>query len=188
MITLNEATTALYGAYRLARYDPSGVNYFDTTIAGFWRSFYGAVFVAPLFLLRISIRFQNGAWDAPAVHVVAIESLAYVIGWVAFPLAMVWVARLLERESAFIRYIVAYNWALVLQSAVFIPVEALSLTRMIPIAAGNMMLLVLVMAIAGYTWFVARTALNLAPVTAAGIVALDFVLAIVIDAIAESRL
>ncbi len=75
-----------------------------------------------------------------------------------------------------------------LQSVAFIPVEVLSITHIIPIAAGNMLLLALVAAIAAYTWFVARTALNLAPVTAAGIVALDFVLSVVIDAIAESRL
>ena len=138
-------------------------------------------------LLWIAIRFQGGAWDAPAVRVVAIESLIYVIGWVAFPLVMVWVARLLEREPAYIRYIVAYNWALVLQSAVIIPVKALSITQMIPIAAGDTMLVGLVALIAAYMWFIARTALNLSGAAAAGIVFLDFVLASVIDAIAESR-
>ena len=188
MITLNEATTALYGAYRLARFDARGMDFFNTTVAGFWRSFYGAAFVAPFFLLWIAIRFQSGAWDAPAVRVVAIESLSYVIGWVAFPLVMVWVARQLERESAYIRYIVAYNWALVLQNAVVIPVEALSITHMIPVAAGNTMLLGLIALIAAYMWFIARTALNLAPATAAGIVVLDFVLSFFIKAIAEGRL
>ncbi len=38
MISAQEATTALYGALRLARFDPSGMDFFEQTKTGFWRS------------------------------------------------------------------------------------------------------------------------------------------------------
>ena len=51
MISLREVITALYGAYRLARFDPGGLGFYEVTVQGFWRSFFAAVNPAadPLF-------------------------------------------------------------------------------------------------------------------------------------------
>ena len=38
---------SIYGAWRLALLDPSGLNWFDVSIEGFWRSFFAAAIVAP---------------------------------------------------------------------------------------------------------------------------------------------
>ena len=38
-----ESATSLYGAFRLARFDPHGMNYFNAGPSGFWRSFWAAV-------------------------------------------------------------------------------------------------------------------------------------------------
>ena len=56
MVTSREVVAALYGAYRLARFDPSGLALFDATIAGFSRSFFAAVLVAPVYLVLLLIR------------------------------------------------------------------------------------------------------------------------------------
>lgn len=34
-----EVASSLYGAFRLARFDPSGLNYFNISLNGFWNSF-----------------------------------------------------------------------------------------------------------------------------------------------------
>ena len=57
---------------------------------------------------------------AGPLRVFLVESIAYVIGWVAFPLAMVYVARALGREKRYVNYIVAFNWAQVPQVLLFL--------------------------------------------------------------------
>ena len=42
-----EVLSALYGAYRLAWFDVSGMTFLNLTVEGFWRSFFAAVLVAP---------------------------------------------------------------------------------------------------------------------------------------------
>ena len=42
-----EIAYGIYGAWRLARLDVTGMEVFDRTVAGFWKSFFAAVLVAP---------------------------------------------------------------------------------------------------------------------------------------------
>jgi len=125
-MTLTEnMATSLYGAYRLARADKSGLNYFDASIDGFWRSFFAAVVIAPLFALFLIVRYSFGEFDASPFRYLMVESISYVIAWVAFPLLMFYIAQAIGREEQYIRYIVAYNWASVWQNFVYIPLAVL---------------------------------------------------------------
>ena len=54
--TAGETLRALYGAYRLARLDAGGMAYFDSSIGGFWRSFFAAVLVVPFYALLLVMR------------------------------------------------------------------------------------------------------------------------------------
>ena len=129
MISAREVLTALYGALRLARFDPSGLDFFEQTETGFWRSFFAAVLVAPFYLMLTSIRYSGLTETVPFVRFLAIETIAYVIAWVAFPLLMAALTRSLGREAHYIRTIVAYNWAAVWQNALYMPVAMLSVRR-----------------------------------------------------------
>ena len=82
MISLREVLTALYGAYRLARLDVGGLRFFDITDQGFWRSFFAAALVAPLYLVLLLIRYSNLPAPIPLFRFIALESIAYVIAWV----------------------------------------------------------------------------------------------------------
>ena len=114
-------TNAIYGAYRLARADANGMSYFDKSVGGFWRSFFAAVLVAPLFLLLLIIRFAVDEIDVGAFRFYTIEGVAYVIGWTLFPLVIYYLIQSLEKGSEFIGFIVAYNWASVLQNGFYLP-------------------------------------------------------------------
>ena len=122
MITTREAATALYGAYRLARVDEHGMDFFDTSIEGFWRSFYAAALVAPLYVILMVTRFQAGDVQASGLQFVAVEMIAYVTSWVAFPVVAAYLAPMVQRDHRYLRYIVAYNWASVLQNLVCLPI------------------------------------------------------------------
>ena len=48
-----EVASSLYGAWRLACLDESGMGYFNISVEGFWRSFFAAVLLAPVYMLAI---------------------------------------------------------------------------------------------------------------------------------------
>ncbi len=178
MTALNKAATALYGAYRLARLDPDGMKYFDDSPHGFWHSFAAAVVVLPLFIGTMLTRWINLPDTVNGWRYVSIELIAYVIAWTAFPVIMVLVVRAMDREQFYIRGIVAYNWAAVLQNLVYMPVAILSLSGVAGIEPLALIILFLVMF---YTWFVIKTALQLSPLLAWSIVALDLIISMVLS-------
>ncbi len=180
MISAREAAFALSGALRLARMDPGGLGHFDTSIAGFWRSFYAAVVVVPAYILLMIFYAALEPVDAGPGRWVVVEAIAYVIEWTAYPLAMVFISRWLACSDNYIRYIVAHNWANVLGIALFLPVAAIAVLN--PALTGLIYLAMI--AILVYQWYVARTALEITGGAAAGLMVFNFVLSFFISSVA----
>ncbi len=180
MITLDETVRSLYGAWRLARFDSEGLKYFDSTIDGFWRSFFAAVLVAPFYLILLVLRYQSDFGHVPALQFFSIEGLAYVIAWLAFPVVMITIATSIDRRRYFVRYIVAYNWASVLQNALYLPIVILAVAGVLGRGASEVLSLAVLTWVLAYSWFITRRALDITGPAAAGIVALDFLLSILI--------
>ncbi len=184
MISAREAAYALLGAGRLARMDPGGLSHFDTSVPGFWRSFYAAVVVAPVYVLLMVFYAILHPVDAGPVRWVVVEAIAYVIEWTAFPLAMVTIARWLSRSDNYIRYIVAHNWANVLGVALFLPVAAI--TAINPALVGLMYMAMI--AVFVYQWYVARTALVITGGEAGVLMVFNLVLSLFINVVASAML
>ena len=188
MLSAREAATSLYGAYRLARFDARGMTYFETSLAGFWRSFFAAVIVAPMFAVVLVMRYAAGEAAVDGVRFASVEAIAYVIAWVAFPLVMVSLARLLDREERYLGYIVAYNWASVLQNGLYLPLVMLGAAGVIPAETAGPLILIALSLIFVYGWFIAKVALDVGAWTAVALVALDLMLSVFIDIVASSML
>lgn len=182
MITTREVVSALYGVWRLAHFDENGWRHLDDSIDGFWKSFFAAVLVAPFHVITLLLSLV--ASDMPATagpgRIIAVYTIAYVIGWVAFPVAMVGIADLLDRRDKYLRYIVGFNWAITVQVMVFLPVAILFAAVGLNLFTG-LLNLVAVFAIATYAWFVARTGLGIPGSTAVAIVLLDLVISIALN-------
>ncbi len=184
MIETRDVARGVFGAWRLAHFDPQGMTYIDQTLEGFWKSFFAAVIVLPGFLAFKALArdtLSEELVNVPLWRVVTIEGIAYVISWIAFPLVMVIIADLLDRRTRYIGFIVAANWSAVVQIAVFLPATA------IYAATGNtlafMLFIVIWSGLFVYAWFIAKTALDISGPAAAGIVGLSFVLDILIDGV-----
>lgn len=185
MISLSDAMRALYGAYRLARGDAGGMDYFDRTVTGFWRSFIAAVIIAPLLLVLLGVRYKAGLVEAPVWRYLTVESIAYVMQWFAFPVLMLPVVKALDCEARYIGFIVAYNWASVWQNMIFLPIliilEALTISR----GTASLIIVVVLAAVVTYSWYVTRVALAIGGFTAFGIVAIDYLLGYLILVVAQ---
>ncbi|HEY4136124.1 MAG TPA: hypothetical protein VGO34_13020 [Alphaproteobacteria bacterium] len=181
MISLRDLSAGIYGAWRLAHFDPQGLRYFDSSDAGFWRSFWAAVIAAPAYALVVALNLGDGDPPVNLARLVLIEGIAYVMGWTAFPLAMAGVAQKLGRGHHFTRYIVACNWCGVIEMTAFLPAVAIGAA----IPGLSILPALVALALFGYQWYVARLALDVSPVQAVLPVALNFLLGLVISLVAR---
>jgi hypothetical protein len=185
MISAAEVTRSLYGAWRLACRDPLGLQLFDTSIEGFWRSFYAALVALPAYAVMVGFRISDELATVDPMRLFAIEAIAYVIGWTAFPLVAFYLTQVLSRASYYPAYIVAYNWANVLQVALYMPVTVLAGSGIVSTGIGATLGLTATFAIIIYQYYVARTVLDIEPLPAIGLVVTDLVLGLMLNGTVE---
>jgi hypothetical protein len=172
-----EVQLAVGGALRLAVGDRRGLGFFDASIDGFWRSFRAAVICYPLYLLLLGFRVGSQQWAASGIApIVLVESIAYVIAWVAFPLVILPLSRWLGREHRFFAFMVAYNWSQILQTALFALVGIDGATGLLAPSAAHFAQLIAVAAVLVYEWYIARVALAVSGAQATLVVMVDLML------------
>jgi hypothetical protein len=181
MITSQEVSRGIYGAWLLARKDAKGVFLFDNTVEAFWRSFWAAGVALPLYGILLVLRNSGATIGVAPGAALLIHSIAYVLGWIAFPFAMFHVARMFDRQHWYCRYIAAYNWAVVLQLSLMMLVSSIVATGIFSSAIGTALTVGTVLAVLTYQGFIARVALQATIPGAVGIVLLDLVLSLMID-------
>jgi biotin transporter BioY len=180
-----EAWLAFSGALRLARGDRSGLACFDRSLDGFWRSFRAAAVTYPLYLMLLTMRVSVTEWQrSGGWRIVIVETIGYVIAWVAFPLIMLAVTRRIGRAHRFFDFMVPYNWCQVPQSALFVLVGIGTESRILGSRAGESLDIVAAIATLVYEWYIARVALDTTVSAAAFVVIVDLVLGVAISRVA----
>jgi len=183
-----EVRLALAGTWRLARGDRGGLFCFDRSLDGFWRSFRAAIIAYPFYLVLLAMRVSVAEWQrSGGWRILAVETIGYVIGWVAFPLLMLTVTQHLGRAHRFFDFMVPYNWCQVPQSALFVLVGLAFESGMLgPRSAAGIGLVAVVATLIyeWYVWYIARVALDITGPTAVFIAVLDFVLGVLISQVA----
>ena len=182
-----EMRLALVGALRLAKGDRGGLSCFDRSLDGFWRSFRAAVIAYPLYLILLMMRVTIAEWErSGGFYIIVVETIAYVIAWVAFPLAMLTVTRWLNRSHRFFDFMVPYNWSQLPQSALFVLVGLQSTSDAISTQPAQVIEIAAAIAVLVYEWFIARVALETTAAAAALVVLVDLVLGVLISHVASS--
>lgn len=184
--SLREIVASLYGSWRLAHFDRTGMAYFDKTIEGFWRSFFAALLIAPLYAVMLGLRYGAEGEPGDPMHYGLIEAISYLISWLAYPVVMLSLTEALDCRDRFIGYMVAYNWALVLQNCLLIPIATLNALHVFGPDIATVLWLAAVIAVIVYLWFIARTGLGVQSLTAVGIVSVDILLSLLISAFTDN--
>jgi hypothetical protein len=183
-----ESARALYGAYRLASLDSTGMDYFRNTRGAFWRSFNAALIIAPFYAGLLFMRYTMGEISTTALRFISIEAISYIIAWVAFPVVVDFLITAMGRREKYIRFIIAYNWAAVLQNLLYLPLAMLSVNGVLPPSSAGFLGLVILVLFMVYIWFITKIALDIPGGWAATIVAIDFTLSLLINGYAEKLL
>ncbi len=178
-----EVLESLYGAWRLAFLDRSGMRHFNLSVDGFWRSFFAAVLVAPGFALLVAQKLGARTGPLDLGWAALVQIVAYALSWAAFPLAAVVLTQLLGLSRNYVRLIIALNWASVLQVGVFL--AALVVELVMPGLLDGLIVLLVTGAILFYQWFVTRAALETTGGIALLLVLVDLILNTAINLSAE---
>ena len=184
MMASREPAAALYGVSLLLRFEKRGFAFFNATPEGAWRSLRVAFLILPVFVLELVLRV-NLADDAPPLwRFFTIETLCYAISWVSFPVALWHITAVLDRQSKFCAYLVAYNWFHIATAYAYLPILVLAGLGLMP---QDLLLLLTLLFLAGYVaynTFIAANALDLTVGTAMLVVVFDIVLSLMISQVA----
>jgi len=175
-----EIFNALFGAWRLLLLDRDGMNWFNLTIAGFWRSFLAAVMVAPLYFATLDMGAEGTSGPDGLLPV---RTLQYIAGWIIFPVIMIGITRMMDWTDRYVAFIVAYNWSSVIMIGIMLPVTLFDQAYRTPgprLDLVDAFYYIVFMFTLFYGWFVAHTALRIGPVIAIAIVLLDLIVAFAI--------
>lgn len=182
-LTARDVAQSVYGVYRLARFDATGVEFLNRTASGALASFYAAVIVLPAYVMLLALRMADTPVSAPLPLVLVVESLSYVISWTAYPLVMHSVTLLMGRQDRYFEFLTAYNWSSVVQMSVYLPAALLASSGYLPSGVGPGLLFGVTMAMLTYQWFILRTTLQVNGLYAAMLIMLDlFMSAVIADA------
>jgi hypothetical protein len=124
-VLAREVSHALYGTWRLARMDRSGLAFFERSVDGFWRSWWSLAFTFPAGLV-ISAMHGGPEWEHSGLpRIAVVQGIGTVIGYAGYALIALALVGFIGRSARFFDYIVAYNWSQVPLSALFLVLTVL---------------------------------------------------------------
>jgi hypothetical protein len=185
MISREDIAKGLFGAWMMARGDKRAAVLFDNNLDAVWKSFWAAALCLPAYLAIVLLDYLQNPPTGGLGRFLAAQSIAYVIGWAAYPLLMVTVTRLLERLLVYPRYIAAYNWANVITLNLSLLAAVLGASGLLPRGGMAFVQLIVLTAIVAYEGFIAATLLALPPWRAGLVVAIDLLLSFLVTGLAE---
>lgn len=186
--SLQEVLAAIYGAWRLFRFDPRGLQLFEDSVPACLRSFFAAVIVAPGFALIRLVDLMGSELTTGFLGILLVETLAYVIIWTAFPLALYYMSRAIGRDSRYLLAVTALNWSVVIQTAILLPVYLVTATGILTpgfVALATLIAFVVTLLYEGY---VARAALEVSPIMAAWVVGVDVAISFGVNSVVDGLL
>jgi hypothetical protein len=169
------------GAWRLAKGDTGGMEHFDFSADGFWRSFWALVIVAPGYAILVADQYARGGQPVAFWPTFVAESLSYLLGWAAFPVVAIFLARFFDVAERYVPLIVALNWSSMVQMVAFL----------VPIAFGVLLspavvtffLMLVSGAVLFYQGFIIKTALGCPVGIAVAFLAADLVAVMLVNGI-----
>ena len=185
--SLREVSFGLYGAWRLARLDTRAMAWFDRSPDGTARSFWAAIICFPTFVALLALRVSPTDWAHSGVaHILLVESIGYVVGWAAYPLAALSFCHLLRVGNGGFDFVTAYNWSQILETGLFLVVAIVATLHIIPNDAANILSLAILLMVLAYEWFIARVATGAGAGVATALVLIDLVIGAGLSRVTQS--
>ncbi len=175
-----EAARGMRGAWLLLRRDPAAPKWFNISLEGFWRSFFVAFLLLPLYYAyHVQLGPPEGAEDVEPLRRWLTEGIGYAIGWTLWPLLAFYLTQALDCGERYLGYIIAYNWAQMLAAPFLIAVSVL-LKPLLPEAVWVILYLAALTGVLAFEYSIARQMLDVPPVKALAVEGAVFTLSLVL--------
>lgn len=174
MSIVEESRKSIRGALRFARLDVDGIEDFNVSLDGFWRSFTAAVLCLPGYLYLVASDGDLAKIDPAKMWVV--QTIAYTLAWTAWPLMSFYMTRAFDRGDRHLAYIIVYNWAQVIGYYAIVLVIVL-------FGEGDMgrwVFTIVYFVVLAYEWFIAWKLLDIPVGGAVGVQFLNVLLGLAI--------
>ena len=181
MIDLAYAARSIFGAWRLVRFDRTGLALLDGSRIGAIRSFWAAVLLLPPFAILKLIHYWPILGDYPPLPWLTLEALFYVIKWVAPAVVLHLIAEVLDRRHRFHLALAAYNWSSVIQTAILLVVVVAGAIGLLPAALVPTLILIVLVGLLIYIGFVLRVSLDISVPIASLLVAMDLAFSVTLN-------
>jgi len=194
IVTADEVNRSLRGTLDLLHSRAEGLKSFDMSERGFWRSFAAIWLTLPAYVVSLAFeRLRLGLLEPDRsllgnIWIDLVVALGHVAGFVALPLAMIWITRSLNLTKAYVPFVIVTNWITVMGLLVLsLPAMLLLLDWATPPLASVFSLAFAVI-IVRMQWFATKATLGVSGLAAFGIVLLGIVLNSCVGSITRSLL
>ena len=185
MTVATSVTSGMQAALLLARGRADGVYLLNDDMAEARRSFWAAVICLPAFVCLRLLAWREGPLPADPAHAFALDLLSYVIGWVGFALLSWRIVGAIGLAARWPRCIAMWNWCNVVQYLLLVVFSIPGLMGAPAPLDQAAQLFALCWAL-WLEWFAFRLTLGIGFVPAAGLVALDVGIGVLLTAISQS--
>lgn len=176
---IQEIQRGIYGAALLGRFDTRGMEVFDISADGFWRSFIAVAITIPLYVLML-LTPAVGGQDSTLRGQIGVDISAMLLTWLAVLLVMMVLARLVKCSEQYVAFVIAYNWSNVIVTGVMVVAGAVG-----SVFAGTVLepgvLLVAALYVVVYNWFVIRESLKIDTILAILLLIVAMIVELLVD-------
>ncbi|MEQ9811547.1 MAG: hypothetical protein RLO50_02115 [Azospirillaceae bacterium] len=171
MISQPEFIVSAGGAWRLFRFDRTGLDRIDTSVEGAIRSYWLTLILAPLALFVGAVQWWPVLDRVAFLPLVIGEVSLYVIGWLMMPVMVDAAIRLAGLPDRLPQFIAGYNWGSVITMSIASVFIALTLLLDVPGQVAGLLSLLVIAMLLVYQAYVTHLTLEI-PVIAAGVITL----------------
>jgi hypothetical protein len=175
IVTADEVNRSFKGTLDLLNSRSEGLKSFDMSERGFWRSFAAIWLTLPAYVISLAIeRMRLGAVPNGSLldnlWVDAVVALGHVGGYIALPLAMIFIARSFGLTARYVPFVIVTNWISVIALLVLsLPAMLLLLGWATP-SLASLFSLAFAVILVRIQWFATKETLGLSSLPALAIV------------------
>lgn len=171
---LTHISRSLKGAWELIKLNPRGMDYFDKSADGFWKSFWVLIIGTPILLLWSYLTYDI-AVEKEKTGVIWANIAAFYLMLPLFAVLMVFYTKFININKYYSQMIIAYNWLSLLTLYIVMVLELVMWTGIVSEQAG----LTITMAMRLYfnlfvIWFMFKHSLKISSMLAVGVVIFEF--------------
>ena len=187
MSLATSVVSGMQAALLLARGRADGVRHVEADMAGAARSFWAAAICLPAFVCLRLLAWMSGGAPPHAAHTFALDLLAYGTGWCAFAVLSYRLVGAMGLAARWPRFIALWNWCNVVQYLLLVVFSIPGLLGAPPLLDQAAQLVGLGWAL-WLEWFGFRLTLAIGGLAAAGLVALDVAIGVMLAALSTALL